>query len=106
MTYNIAVIGGDGTGKRILRDLLLKYVPLELIDRPKRGFGVPLDSWLRGPLREWAEELISERMLIQQGLFNVKQVRKIWAQHLCNWRNYSMVLWSLLMFQIWWRDNH
>ena len=100
------LIGGDGTGKRILRDLLLKYVPLELIDRPKRGFGVPLDSWLRGPLREWAEELISERMLIQQGLFNVKQVRKIWAQHLCNWRNHSMVLWSLLMFQTWWRDNH
>jgi asparagine synthase (glutamine-hydrolysing) len=100
------LIAKDGTGKRILKDLLLKHVPLELIDRPKRGFGVPLDSWLRGPLREWSEDLISVRTLEQQGIFNVKQVRKIWAQHLCNWRNHSMVLWSLLMFQAWWKNNN
>jgi asparagine synthase (glutamine-hydrolysing) len=100
------LITGDGSGKRILRDLLLKHVPLKLIDRPKRGFGVPLDSWLRGPLREWSEDLLSERTLAQQGIFNVKKVREIWAQHLCNWRNHSMVLWSLLMFQAWWKNNN
>lgn len=95
----------DGSGKRILRDLLFRHVPRELVDRPKRGFSVPLDSWFRGPLREWTEDLISERALAEQGIFNVVTVRKIWAQHLCKWRNHSMVLWSILMFQAWWRNT-
>jgi asparagine synthase (glutamine-hydrolysing) len=94
----------DGRGKRILRDLVYRHVPRALVDRPKRGFGVPLDTWFRGPLRDWAEELLCERTLAQQGIFHAKQVRKIWSQHLCNWRNHSMVLWSLLMFQAWWKE--
>ena len=99
------LVSPDGSGKRILRDLLFRYVPRELVDRPKRGFGVPLDSWFRGPLREWAEDLISERTLVEQGIFDVKTVRKLWAQHLCKWRNHSMVLWSILMFQAWWMNT-
>jgi asparagine synthase (glutamine-hydrolysing) len=98
------LVSADGSGKKILKDLLLRHVPRELVDRPKRGFGVPLDIWFRGPLREWAEELISEQALADQGIFNVRHVRDIWAQHLCNWRNHSMVLWSLLMFQAWWKE--
>jgi asparagine synthase (glutamine-hydrolysing) len=99
------LVSADGSGKRILRDLLFRHVPRELVDRPKRGFGVPLDSWFRGPLREWAEDLISERALVEQGIFNVEAVRRLWAQHLCKWRNHSMVLWSILMFQAWWRNT-
>jgi asparagine synthase (glutamine-hydrolysing) len=100
------LIGKDGNGKKILKDLLLRHVPRKLVDRPKRGFGVPLDQWLRGPLRDWAEELISERALTEQGIFDTHKVRTLWAQHLCNWRNHSMALWSLLMFQAWWRNRY
>jgi asparagine synthase (glutamine-hydrolysing) len=99
------LVSPDGSGKRILRDLLFRHVPRELVDRPKRGFGVPLDSWFRGPLREWAEDLISERTLAEQGIFDVELVRRLWAQHLCKWRNHSMVLWSILMFQAWWKSS-
>jgi asparagine synthase (glutamine-hydrolysing) len=94
----------DGkTGKRVLRQLLTKYVPRSLIDRPKRGFSVPVKEWLGGPLRDWVEDLISERALREQGVFDVKSVREAWQQHLYGWANHSELMWSVLMFQAWWR---
>jgi len=94
----------DGrTGKRVLRDLLMRYVPRNLIDRPKRGFSVPVKEWLVGPLRDWVEDLISERALIEQGIFDPKSIRDAWHQHLYGWTNQSELLWSVLMFQAWWK---
>jgi asparagine synthase (glutamine-hydrolysing) len=94
----------DGkTGKRVLRDLLTRYVPNSLIDRPKRGFSVPVKEWLVGPLRDWVEDLISEKTLREQGIFDVKSIRDAWHQHLYGWANHSELLWSVLMFQAWWR---
>jgi asparagine synthase (glutamine-hydrolysing) len=96
----------DGkTGKRVLRDLLMQYVPRELIDRPKRGFSVPIKEWLVGPLRDWAEDLISEQTLREQGIFDVTHVRNAWQQHLYGWANHSELMWSILMFQAWWREQ-
>lgn len=94
----------DGnTGKRVLRDLLTRYVPRDLIDRPKRGFSVPIKEWLVGPLRGWAEDLMSEQTLHDQGVFDVTRVRDAWHQHLYGWANHSELIWSILMFQAWWR---
>jgi asparagine synthase (glutamine-hydrolysing) len=93
----------DGrTGKRVLRDLLLQYVPRELVDRPKRGFNVPIKEWLVGPLRDWVEALVSEDALKKQGIFDVNSVRDAWQQHLYGWANHSELMWSVLMFQAWW----
>lgn len=91
----------DGQGKWLLRKLLNKYVPKELIDRPKRGFAVPIDVWLRGPLREWAEGLINEDRLRREGLFNSQTIKKIWHEHLSGKRNWQAKLWDILMFQSW-----
>ncbi|VAW79911.1 Asparagine synthetase [glutamine-hydrolyzing] [hydrothermal vent metagenome] len=88
-------------GKRVLRSVLERYVPREFTDRPKRGFGVPIDDWLRGPLRDWAEDLISEQRLREQGFLESTAIRQLWAQHLCRWRNHSNILWPILMFQTW-----
>ncbi len=92
----------DGrSGKRVLKDVLSRYVPRELIDRPKRGFGVPVGSWIVGPLREWAEDQLSAERLEKQGIFDAQQVRQLWGQHACGWANHSEALWSILMFQAW-----
>ena len=92
----------NNTGsKLILRKILHKYVPDELIDRPKMGFGVPIDSWLRGPLREWAERLISESRLENEGFFEASVIREKWKDHLSGKRNWQHHLWSVLMFQAW-----
>ena len=91
-----------GTGKRVLRDLLLRHVPRELVDRPKRGFNVPIKEWLVGPLRDWTEDLLDERRLREQGIFDVEQVRATWLQHRSGLVNRSELLWSVLMFQAWW----
>jgi asparagine synthase (glutamine-hydrolysing) len=91
----------DGVSKWPLRQLLYRYVPRELIDRPKRGFAVPLHDWLRGPLRDWAEALLDSKRLETEGFFNVTKVRTAWSEHLSGRRNWSPRLWSVLMFQAW-----
>ena len=95
----------NGVGKSILRDVLYKYVPRELIDRPKMGFDIPIGSWLRGSLRNWANDLLEEKRLEQEGYFNVKLVRKIWCEHQSGLNNMEDKLWPVLMFQAWLEEN-
>ena len=92
-----------GVTKWPLRELLYRYVPKALIDRPKMGFGVPIDSWLRGPLKDWAEELLDEPTLRAEGIWNVKLVHDAWGEHSSGRRNWSSKLWAILMFQAWYR---
>jgi asparagine synthase (glutamine-hydrolysing) len=95
----------DGQSKWCLRQILYKYVPAELIERPKKGFGVPLASWLRGPLREWADALLDEKRLQLEGFFDVKIIRRIWLEHLSTKYNHENKLWTILMFQSWLNEN-
>jgi len=95
----------DGQGKWILRQVLYKHVPKKLIERPKTGFGVPIDSWLRGPLREWAEALLDESRLRREGFFNPAPIRQKWTEHLSGQRNWQYHLWGILMFQSWLEAN-
>lgn len=92
---------GDGGGKRILRRVLNRYVPLELVDRPKWGFGIPLGTWLRGPLRDWAESLLAEDRLRSEGFLRPEPVRRAWRDHLAGRRNRQYEIWDVLMFQAW-----
>jgi asparagine synthase (glutamine-hydrolysing) len=91
----------NGQSKWLLKELLHRYVPEKLMDRPKMGFGVPLGEWLRGPLREWAENFLSEDTLNEGGYFQVSEIRKIWNEHLSEKKDWSSLLWSILMFQAW-----
>lgn len=95
------VLQRDGVGKWILRRVLDRYVPRELIDRPKTGFSIPLGEWLRGPLREWAEALLDPSQLRAQGYLDAAKVERTWQQHLSGYYDRSPYLWNVLMFQAW-----
>jgi asparagine synthase (glutamine-hydrolysing) len=93
----------EGRGKWLLRQVLARYIPQELIERPKMGFSLPLGQWLRGPLRAWAEDLLNERCLQHAGGFEPAPIRNAWAQHLRGNDNWTEPLWTILMFQAWHR---
>lgn len=96
----------DGQRKWILRQVLYRYVPRTLVDRPKAGFGAPIGSWLRGPLREWAEALLDEGRLREEGFFDPLMVRRVWRTHTDGKANEPYKLWNILMFQAWLEHFH
>jgi len=95
----------NGQGKWILKEILNQYVPRNLTDKPKMGFGVPIGAWLREPLRDWAENLLNQKKLQEEGYFNSELVRKKWLEHLSGRRNWQYDLWNVLMFQSWIDNN-
>lgn len=95
----------DGKGKVILRDILTRHVPADLFERPKMGFSVPIDTWLRGPLREWTEALLSPDKLAATGMLNSHAIGKLWQEHRTGARNWAVQLWSVLMLQAWLEAN-
>jgi asparagine synthase (glutamine-hydrolysing) len=97
----------DGRGKIVLRRVLSRYVPEALFERPKTGFGVPIYRWLRGPLRDWAEDLLAERRLEREGYLNARPIRRVWESLLSGkseWAFGGELVWSVLMFQAWLAD--
>ena len=91
----------DRKGKYILKKLLSQYIPNNKIERPKQGFGIPIDHWLRGPLRDWAEDLLSPDRLGREGFFEVTAIRDRWQEHISGRYNWQDALWCVLMFQAW-----
>jgi asparagine synthase (glutamine-hydrolysing) len=90
-----------GVGKRVLRTVLARHVPPQLVERPKQGFAIPLDRWLRGALRGWAEELLAPDRLAAGGLLAPGPVRHLWTEHLAGRANHGAKLWTLLMLEAW-----
>ena len=91
----------ESQSKWLLRQVLYRYVPPGLVERPKMGFGIPLGAWLRGRLRDWAEELLAEKRLREGGFLRPDPVRKAWVDHLAGKRKADHALWAVLMFQAW-----
>ena len=96
-----AMKAAGGVGKRFLRQVLYRHVPRELVDRPKMGFAMPVDAWLRHELRDWAESLLEESRLRGGGLFDPAAIRRRWDEHLTGRRNWQASLWAVLMFEAW-----
>jgi asparagine synthase (glutamine-hydrolysing) len=90
-----------GRGKLPLRRILSRHMPPDLVERPKQGFGVPIDAWLRGPLRAWAEELLGADALAAGDLLDAAPIRRLWQQHLSGRHDHGQVLWRVLMLQAW-----
>jgi asparagine synthase (glutamine-hydrolysing) len=95
----------DGKGKWILRQILKKYLPDKLFERPKMGFAVPVDRWLKEDLKDWAEDLLDSKRMREEGFFNVRKVEDAWKEHLNGVRNRHYELWTILMFQSWFRNE-
>ncbi|MEI6985363.1 MAG: asparagine synthase (glutamine-hydrolyzing) [Rhodospirillaceae bacterium] len=95
----------DGQSKWALRQVLYRHVPRALVDRPKQGFSIPLASWLRGPLRPWAEELLAVNSLAEDGLLNPVPIRHAWTEHLTGRRDHANALWTVLMLQAWLKNR-
>ncbi|WP_371363036.1 Asparagine synthetase [glutamine-hydrolyzing] 1 [Sporomusa rhizae] len=95
----------DEQGKWILRQVLYKYVPERLVNRPKKGFGIPIGMWLKGPLREWAEYLLDNKRIAEDGLFDVDFLSKVWQEHKTGKDDWSRLLWVVLMYQAWSRAD-
>jgi len=91
----------NNEGKWILRELLYKYVPKKLIDRPKAGFAIPIGEWIRGPLKGWAEDLLIPEKIVSQGYFHSEPIQKMWKEHLSGDYDWTPRLWGILMFQSW-----
>jgi len=90
-----------GQGKWILRQVLYNYLPKEMVERPKMGFGIPIGNWLKGPLKQWAQDMLNEETLNKQGFFHTHEIQKKWDEHISGRRNWQYHLWDLLMFQSW-----
>ena len=105
LDYKLKKTNNKVINKWILKEILYKYIPEEFFDRPKSGFGIPLGEWFRGPLKEWAEDLISENLLKKYNLIDSKIVQNIWNEHLSGKKNNEHALWSILIFQSWCQDN-
>ncbi|MES2135462.1 MAG: asparagine synthase (glutamine-hydrolyzing) [Pseudomonadota bacterium] len=95
-----------GMGKKILRTLLYREAPRELFERPKAGFDIPVGEWIKGPIRDWAEELLDPRALRSEGWLDADAVTSRWRQHLAGTRDSTAALWPILMFQAWQRDHN
>jgi asparagine synthase (glutamine-hydrolysing) len=93
----------NGRGKWLLRQVLRRYLDPRLTARPKQGFAIPIADWLRGPLREWAEDLLSPTSLSRSGLLDPDPIRRVWATHLEGRGNHQHRLWVILMLQAWFR---
>ena len=95
----------NGNAKWLLKQVLYRHVPRQILERPKMGFGVPIDSWLRGPLRHWAEDLLNPVQMKSEGFFDPLPIQEKWRQHLSGDHNWQYLLWDVLMFQAWLRKQ-
>ena len=103
-TFPLSMKVRGGQGKWLLRQLLERYVPKELFERPKKGFGIPVGDWLRGPLRDWAEDLLDERRLRDEGYLDAGRIHAAWKAHLAGTGNWQYHMWTTLMFVAWLRE--